>query len=194
MNAPLVFFVGGTRSGKSGLAQRWAAAQAPRRLFLATCRVENNDAEMAARVARHQAGRGAGWFCVEEPLDPLTVLKGFLAGTSGQDSDAAGVALLDCVSLWIANLLAAGLTPEVIRTRVAALAAGLADEPGGRARPVALVSAETGLGIVPPTPLGRVYRDVLGLANQTLAGVCTHVIFVSCGLPLALKGPLPEGL
>lgn len=59
---------------------------------------------------------------------------------------------------------------------------------------MALVSAETGLGIVPPTPLGRLYRDVLGLANQTLARACTHVIFVSCGLPLALKGPLPEGI
>ncbi|WP_298030612.1 bifunctional adenosylcobinamide kinase/adenosylcobinamide-phosphate guanylyltransferase [uncultured Desulfovibrio sp.] len=194
MSAPLVFFVGGTRSGKSGLAQRWAEAQASRRLFLATCRVEDNDVEMAARVARHQAGRGAGWFCVEEPLDPLTVLKGVLAGSSGQDGDAAGVTLLDCVSLWVANLLAVGLTPEEIQTRVAALAVGLADEPGGRVRPMALVSAETGLGIVPSTPLGRVYRDVLGLANQTLAGVCTHVVFVSCGLPLALKGPLPEGL
>ncbi len=107
---------------------------------------------------------------------------------------AAPVALLDCISLWIANLLAAGLTPEAVQARVAALAAGLAGAVGGRVRPVALVSAETGLGIVPSTPLGRLYRDVLGLANQTLAGVCNHVVFVSCGLPLALKGPLPEGL
>ena len=186
--APLVLFVGGTRSGKSGLAQRWAEAQSPRRLFLATCRVE--DAEMAARVARHQAARGAGWHCVEEPLDPLAVLGGCPAGSA---FGGAGVVLLDCVSLWIANLLAAGLTPEAVQARVAALAAGLAEN-GCRARPVALVSAETGLGIVPPTPLGRLYRDVLGLANQTLARACTHVIFVSCGLPLALKGPLPEGI
>ncbi len=159
MSAPLVLFVGGTRSGKSALAQRWAEAQASRRLFLATCRVEDGDVEMAARVARHQAGRGVGWFCVEEALDPLAALKGFLAATADQNGHAVDVALLDCVSLWIANLLAAGL-----------------------------------LGIVPATPLGRAYRDALGLANQTLAGVCTHVVFVSCGLPLALKGPLPEGL
>ena len=188
MNAPLVLFVGGTRRGKSGLAQRWAAAPSPRRLFLATCRVE--DAEKAARVARHQAARGAGWHCVEEPLDPLAVLGGCPAGSA---FGGAGVVLLDCVSLRIANLLAAGLTPEAVQARVAALAAGLAEN-GCRARPVALVSAETGLGIVPPTPLGRLYRDVLGLANQTLARACTHVIFVSCGLPLALKGPLPEGI
>ena len=103
VNAPLLLFVGGTRSGKSGLAQRWAEAQSPRRLFLATCRVE--DAEMAARVARHQAVRGAGWHCVEEPLDPLAVLGGCPAGSA---FGGAGVVLLDCVSLWIANLLAAG--------------------------------------------------------------------------------------
>ena len=112
MNAPLLLFVGGTRSGKSGLAQRWAEAQSPRRLFLATCRVE--DAEMAARVARHQAVRGAGWHCVEEPLDPLAVLGGCPAGSA---FGGAGVVLLDCVSLWIANLLAAGLTPEAVQAR-----------------------------------------------------------------------------
>ena len=145
---------------------------------------------MAARVARHQAARGEGWHCVEEPLDPLAVLGGSSAGSA---FGGAGVVLLDCVSLWSANLLAAGLTPEAVQARVAALAASLAEN-GCRARPVALVSAETGLGIVPPTPLGRLYRDVLGLANQTLARACTHVIFVSCGLPLALKGPLPEGI
>ena len=192
MSAPLVLFVGGTRSGKSALAQRWAEAQASRRLFLATCRVEDGDVEMAARVARHQAGRGVGWFCVEEALDPLAALKGFLAATADQNGHAVDVALLDCVSLWIANLLAAGLPAAEVQERVAGLAAGLADP--RRALPTALVSAETGLGIVPATPLGRVYRDALGLANQTLAGVCTQVVFVSCGLPLALKGPLPEGL
>ena len=188
MNAPLLLFVGGTRSRNRGRAPRWAEAQSPSRLFLATCRVV--DAEMAARVARHQAARGAGWQCVEEPLDPLAALGGFPAGSA---FGGAGVVLLDCVSLWIANLLAVGLTPEAVQERVAALADGLTEN-GGRTRPVALVSAETGLGIVPSTPLGRMYRDVLGLANQTLATACTHVVFVSCGLPLALKGPLPEGI
>lgn len=145
---------------------------------------------MAARVARHQAARGPGWQCVEEPLDPLGALGGFPAGSA---FSGAGVVLLDCVSLWIANLLAAGLTPEAVQGRVAALADGLTEN-GDRARPVALVSTETGLGIVPSTLLGRMYRDVLGLANQTLARACSHVIFVSCGLPLALKGPLPEDI
>lgn len=192
MNAPLVLFVGGTRSGKSALAQRWAEAQAARRLFLATCRVDDGDAEMAERVARHQAGRGAGWSCVEEPLNPLAALKRLPAEPAGDNGGGAGVLLLDCVSLWVANLLTDGFTAAGIQERVAGLAAALADR--RRALPTALVSAETGLGIVPATPLGRMYRDVLGLANQTLAGVCSHVVFVSCGLPLALKGPLPEGL
>lgn len=143
---------------------------------------------MAERVARHQAQRGAGWECLEEPLDPLAALKNFFARRAARPEPLPGVLLLDCISLWLANLLAAGLTPDAALERVAALAACL-ETP---ALPTALVSAETGLGIVPDTALGRIYRDLLGIANQTLAKACTHVIFVSCGLPLALKGPLPE--
>lgn len=186
MSRPALLFVGGTRSGKSGLAQRWAEAQACRRLFLATCRAE--DAEMAERVARHQAQRGAGWQCLEEPLDPLAALKVFFDQRAARPEPLPGVLLLDCVSLWLANLLAAGLAPDAALERVAALAAWL-ETPG---LPTAMVSAETGLGIVPGTALGRLYRDLLGSANQMLARSCAHVIFVSCGLPLALKGPLPE--
>lgn len=143
---------------------------------------------MAERVARHQAQRGAGWQCLEESLDPLVAVKVFFEQRAGRSENVPGVLLLDCVSLWLANLLAAGLAPDAALERVTALAAWL-ETP---LLPTALVSAETGLGIVPGTALGRLYRDLLGLANQMLAKACTGVIFVSCGLPLPLKGPLPE--
>lgn len=227
------------------MAQRWAEAVAPQRLYLATCQAE--DEEMARRVARHQDMRGAGWQCLEEPLNPAAALDRLFAATSqvggvrssqtpskvdgpavpegpdvpkgpempempersempnrlagpegpempemsgGPESAAPGVILLDCISLWIANLLARDQDEETILRNVSALGERLAAPP----LPVAVVSAETGLGLVPMSPLGRAFNDVLGLANQELARVCHHVVFVSCGLPLALKGALPEEL
>ena len=206
------------------MAQRWAEAVAPQRLYLATCRAE--DEEMARRVARHQDMRGAGWQCIEEPLNPAAALDRLFAAVTqtggvralqassavdgpagpdvpegpegsemsecpgGAEAAAPGVILLDCISLWIANLLARDQDEKAILRRVSALGERLAAPP----LPVAVVSAETGLGLVPMSPLGRAFNDVLGLANQELARVCRHVVFVSCGLPLALKGALPEEL
>ena len=188
-----IFFVGGTRSGKSALAQRWAEAQSPRRLYLATCRVE--DAEMAARVALHQEARGTGWQCREESLEPLTVLMEIRTGHYGTAEDGGNVVLLDCISLWIANLLAAGLSDEAVLERVQHLADTISQwQEEGCGPSLAIVSSEVGSGIVPVTPLGRQYRDVLGKANQILARACTRAVLVSCGLPLALKGTLPECL
>ncbi|MBD5647037.1 MAG: bifunctional adenosylcobinamide kinase/adenosylcobinamide-phosphate guanylyltransferase [Desulfovibrio sp.] len=179
-------FVGGVRSGKSGLAQRWAEARAPRRLYVATCAAA--DAEMAERVRLHRAARGPEWACLEVPLDVPEALDALWAG-HGPES-AAGVVLLDCVSMWIANLLGAGLSDAAALARVEALAASLER----RTIPVAVVTAETGLGLVPPSPLGRRFLDVLGLANQRLAGLAEPVVLAVCGLALALRGPLPEEL
>ena len=212
------------------MAQRWAEAVAPQRLYLATCWAE--DEEMARRVARHQDMRGAGWQCLEEPLNPAAALDRLFAAATqadgvrasqtpsaaggppvpegpkgpkgpdvpdapdelarpdGLESAVPGVILLDCISIWIANLLARDQDEEAILRKVSALGERLAAPPV----PVAVVSAETGLGLVPMSPLGRAFNDVLGLANQELARVCHHVVFVSCGLPLALKGALPEEL
>ena len=188
------------------MAQRWAEAVAPQRLYLATCRVE--DEEMTRRVARHQDMRGAGWQCQEEHLDPAAALDRLFAAVSqagdvsttrkNEASDRSersetlvpGVVLLDCVSLWIANLLARDQDENTILRKVSALGERLVAPP----LPVAVVSAETGLGLVPMSPLGRAFNDVLGLANQELARVCHHVVFVSCGLPLPLKGALPEDI
>lgn len=182
-----VLFVGGTRSGKSGMAQRWAEAQAPQRLYLATGRAD--DDEMAARIARHKAERGSGWLCREEPLDPAAALANVAAAVqTGSGSGLPGVVLFDCASLWVANLMAADMTEKDILDRVDALAAVIANYP----LPLALVSVEAGLGMVAMSSLGRRFQDTLGLANQALARVCDTVLFVSCGLPLVLKGQLPE--
>ncbi|MBO4335460.1 MAG: bifunctional adenosylcobinamide kinase/adenosylcobinamide-phosphate guanylyltransferase [Desulfovibrio sp.] len=183
MRQASLFLVGGTRSGKSALALRWAEGQGQNRLFVATLRV--CDDEMAARVARHRAERGAGWDICEEPLALENALSRRLHASSRPD-----VLVIDCVSSWIANLLETGLSSADIRARVHSLGAFLRDAPCA----VALVSLETGLGIVPVSALGRLYRDVLGESNQILARSLATVLFVSCGLPLVLKGSLPPEL
>lgn len=172
---------GGCRSGKSALAVRWAEAQAPQRIFLATATI--HDEEMRRRVQRHQRERGAGWQTLECPLSPLTVLKEL-----GRESPCAAV--LDCVTLWLSNLLVRGASDAEIFSAVDSLAAWLRQPPV----PVAVVTNEVGMGIVPPSPLGRRFRDLAGEANQKLAAACQHVLLVSCGLPLVLKGTffLPE--
>ena len=188
--APCALFVGGVRSGKSALAQQWAEAQADRRVFVATCAA--TDAEMQERVRRHQAARGPGWSCLEAPLELEAALDALWAEAngpqaSGPDKARQGVILLDCASMWLANLLALGLDDQALLRRVESLAASLER----RTLPVAVVTAEAGLGLVPPSPLGRRFLDLLGLANQLLAQAAEPVIFVSCGLALPLRGLLP---
>lgn len=186
---PLVLFVGGVRSGKSAMAQTWAEARAPRRLFVATCRVE--DEEMEQRVRLHRAARGPQWACLEVPLEvPETLDALWTRGDAPQEEDQPGVVLLDCAGMWLANLLGAGLDDAAVLGRVDALTASL----GRRRAPVGVVTAETGLGLVPPSPLGRRFLDLLGLANQRLARAADSVVLAVCGLPLALRGGVPAGL
>ncbi|MDR2572803.1 MAG: bifunctional adenosylcobinamide kinase/adenosylcobinamide-phosphate guanylyltransferase [Desulfovibrio sp.] len=185
MGAQALLFVGGVRSGKSSLALRWADAHAGRRLFLATCVLK--DAEMAERIDRHRAERGPAWNCLEEGLDPRKALEAHLLS---RDTDKPGVILFDCVSMWVANLLEAGLTSREGMGRIVSFVKYLA----GLDIPAAFVSAEAGLGLVPPNPVGRRFQDMLGLANQALACACGTVVFAACGLPLLLKGSLPEEL
>jgi adenosylcobinamide kinase/adenosylcobinamide-phosphate guanylyltransferase len=171
-----ILFVGGCRSGKSGLAQRWAEAAAPQRTFFATARPV--DEAMRERIARHQRLRGTSWECVEEPLDVLAAMR------SAVRPD--GALLLDCVAFWLCNLMEQGLTHEGIMERVDGLGRWLSAPP----LPVALVTHESGCGVAPASALGNRYRDINGEANQILARYCHAVIFVSCGLSLPLKGTL----
>jgi adenosylcobinamide kinase/adenosylcobinamide-phosphate guanylyltransferase len=132
------------------------------------------DAEMTDRIARHRLDRGEGWVTVEAPLD----LGGALAAANRPGS----VVLVDCLTLWLSNVMLAG---GDVDAESAALCAQVAAAPG----PVAMVSNEVGMGLVPDTPLGRAFRDAQGRLNQRMAAVCDLVVFCAAGLPLWLKTP-----
>ena len=127
---------------------------------------------MAARIARHRAGRGQGWTTLEEPLELVRAL--------GQEARAGRVVVVDCLTLWLSNLMLAGRDPTPAL-------AGLADAIAALAGPAILVSNEVGMGIVPDHRLGREFRDWQGRANQEIARVCDAAILVAAGLPLQLK-------
>lgn len=161
--------LGGARSGKSAFAEA-LVARADTPVYLATA--EAGDREMAERIRLHQARRGQRWTTVEEPLD----LAGRLAGWA-----APGRAVLvDCLTLWLSNLIGAGRDPGPAG---AALVRAL-PELGG---PVVFVANEVGLGIVPDNALARAFRDAAGRLNQDVAAVADRVVFVAAGLPLNLK-------
>ena len=171
--------LGGARSGKSRYAQQLAERLWRKPVFLATAEV--TDDEMAARIAKHRADRGARWQCMEEPLD----LAGALARAGAQGD---GV-LVECVTVWLGNVLVkegeAGVT-----VRQAALLA----EVRRRRHDIIVVSNEVGLGIVPEYLLGRQFRDLAGWLNQALAAEADAVVFVAAGLPLVLKGKVQRTL
>ena len=162
------FVLGGARSGKSRRALA-LAEMARRRVFLATA--EASDREMAERIDRHRAERGAGWTTIEEPLAVADVVR-----REGRGDTAI---VIDCLTLWLGNLLQAGRDVE---PETSALAEALA---GARGR-IVLVSNEIGLGLVPDTALGRGFRDAQGRLNQRIAAIATHVELVVAGLPLTL--------
>ena len=165
--------LGGARSGKSRFAQQLAERLWPKPVYLATAEI--TDAEMADRIARHRAARDGRWACLEEPLD----LAGALARAAAQGN---GV-LLDCVTVWLGNVLVKEGAAAVAARQQALLAALQAS--GGD---VILVSNEVGLGLVPEHALGRQFRDLAGWLNQALAAEADTVVFVAAGLPLTLKG------
>lgn len=173
-----VLFTGGSRSGKSGLAQQWVEAQGARRIYIATAGV--HDAEMQARVTRHQHQRGAGWQTLEEGFDVARALQ--------QCASGCHVILLDCITLWLTNMMLAGAQDEAMLQRVDGLVATVQSV----SVPVALVTNEVGWGVVPESALGRRFRDVAGEANQRLAAACDGVVLAVSGLPLAVKGALPQ--
>ncbi|MGI9860320.1 bifunctional adenosylcobinamide kinase/adenosylcobinamide-phosphate guanylyltransferase [Moorella naiadis] len=183
---PLIMITGGSRSGKSSLAEELAGRAGGEVVYLATATVD--DAEMAARVARHRRRRPACWRTVEVPLEVAAAIE--------QEGARAVTLLMDSLGMWLTNLLGsydgegagsqdeqekiiAGIMAKVQELAVAARQA--------RAR-VIIVTDEVGLGLVPPYPLGRLFRDLLGLANQELARQADTVYLVVAGLPVVLKG------
>jgi len=166
--------LGGARSGKSRYAQDLAEEMAQRAAsppcFLATA--EALDDEMDARITRHKADRGPHWTCVEEPLDLADAINGVAAGSS--------VILVDCLTLWLSNLMHHG---RDLDRETDALLTALSSAKC----PVVLVSNEVGLGLVPETPLGRAFRDAQGRLNQQVAKACNEAVFIAAGLPMVLK-------
>ena len=170
--ASSLLILGGARSGKS----RFAVAGLPARgrvTFIATA--EPRDDDMAARIARHQAERSPHWRTLEAPLELVPAL--------GEAARAADAVIVDCLTLWVANLMARGDGDEAILKDADALAA-LAGAPDADLR---LVSNEAGLGVHPPTADGLRFRDLLGLVNQRVAATCPRVVLMVAGLPHMLK-------
>ena len=163
----LTMLLGGARSGKSALAVRLAVETGRSVTFVATG--EARDAEMAARIDAHRRERPTAWTTLEEPLD----LRGAL-----ERAPEADTVVVDCLSLWVANLLERGLEPDDV-----------AEVAAGRAAPTIAVSNEVGLGIVPATELGRVFRDLLGRVNAAWVDASDRALFVVAGRALELKEP-----
>jgi len=171
--------LGGVRAGKSAYAVARAMALGERVAFVATA--EPLDPEMAARIARHRAARPPGWTTIEAPL----ALAEALADLAGK----ADVVVVDCLNLWVANLLGRGPAPtdEALVAAADRLAAVAARRPFH----LVLVSNEVGWGVHPETATGRRFRDALGLVNQAMARAADEVVLLVAGCPLWLKGSLP---
>ncbi|MGH8183633.1 MAG: bifunctional adenosylcobinamide kinase/adenosylcobinamide-phosphate guanylyltransferase [Rhodanobacteraceae bacterium] len=167
--------LGGARSGKSAWAERLASSSGCDVVYVATA--EAHDDEMRARIAHHRARRPAQWSCVEEPLA--------LAATLAAHARSGRVLLVDCLTLWLSNLLHAG--EARFESERAALLDALPKLPGE----LLLVANEVGLGVVPLGTLTRRFVDEAGRLSQSIAVVVERVLFVAAGLPVALKGGLP---
>jgi adenosylcobinamide kinase/adenosylcobinamide-phosphate guanylyltransferase len=170
--ASSLLILGGARSGKS----RLALADLPRRgrvTFVATA--EAGDADMAARIARHRGERSRHWTTVEAPRNLVPAVSKALAG--------ADTVVVDCLTLWVSNLVLGGEDDASILEHAGALAA-LAVDPAADLR---IVSNEVGLGVHPATAEGLRFRDILGLVNQRVAGAAHRVVLMVAGLPLVLK-------
>jgi adenosylcobinamide kinase/adenosylcobinamide-phosphate guanylyltransferase len=162
--------LGGARSGKSRYAEQLVECAALHGTYCATA--EAGDAEMAERIAAHRARRGPFWRTIETPLA--------LAPTITAEAAPERPMLVDCLTLWLSNLLFAGRRPD----QETQILCGVLREAAG---PVVLVGNEVGLGLVPETPLGRQFRDAAGWLNQEVAALSDRVVFVAAGLPLTLK-------
>ena len=175
MNKEMVLILGGVRSGKSSYAQQLAGKVGKRVLFLATA--EAGDDEMKSRIARHKSSRPASWITIEEQIH--------IAETIRKNQAHADAVIIDCVTVWLSNMLMHNerLSEKELITSVDRLIH--AYEHGEAS--YMIVSGEVGMGVVPEHPLGRIFRDYLGLVNQRLAGVADRVVLMVAGIPVDVK-------
>jgi adenosylcobinamide kinase/adenosylcobinamide-phosphate guanylyltransferase len=171
----VTFVIGGCRSGKSKHALLIAEKIAgQRKIYIATCMPQ--DDEMKQRVAGHQKERGPNWATIEVPLHlPEAILENRLK---------ADVILVDCLTLWVSNLLMETAGEKHIEAKISRLIEALEKAAG----PIVLVSNEVGAGIVPDNRLARQYRDIIGLVNQAVAKTAGKVIWMVAGIPVTVKG------
>jgi adenosylcobinamide kinase/adenosylcobinamide-phosphate guanylyltransferase len=166
--------IGAARSGKSRYALALAEATAPERLYLATA--EAGDAEMAARIARHRRERREGRRTREEPLELAAALRA--------EARPGRVVVVDCLTLWLSNLMFAGRDIEAQLYEITDVLSDLGD-------PAIVVANEVGAGVTPTTPLGRTFRDWQGRLNLGVAAACGAVVVVVARRPIQLK-PAPQ--
>ena len=170
--------IGGCRSGKSShallMADRIGNA---RKIFIATCVPQ--DEEMHQRVSRHKTERGAGWTAVETPI--------FLPEAIGKIGPNADVILVDCLTLWVSNLMMEHANFDASKELFAAHTCRLIESLSAAACPVILVTNEVGAGIVPDNPLARAFRDAVGHVNQRIAACADQVIWMVAGIPVKIK-------
>lgn len=180
MGKHLTLILGGARSGKSSYAQQMAEERSQNVLFVATATA--GDEEMRARIKAHQASRPAGWSTLEAPLQ---------VGKAIACEAAQEVVLIDCLTLLANNVMFSIPEPVDEKEYQAALdaeAESLLEVYASSTAEWILVSNEVGLGLVPPYPLGRMYRDALGRVNQRVARSADTVLFMVAGLPMRVKG------
>jgi len=175
---PVTLILGGARSGKSRRAEAFASSLSENPIYVATAPLIEDDAEWLARIERHRSERGANWRLIEEELAIVAVLENHAGNGS--------VVLVDCLTLWLTNLIYAGLAiDEEIELLCTALS--------GCSGEVILVSNEVGMGLVPENELGRSFRDAQGRMNQRVAAVADRVEFIAAGLSICIKGEERDG-
>jgi adenosylcobinamide kinase / adenosylcobinamide-phosphate guanylyltransferase len=167
----VILVLGGARSGKSAFAEKVIAEASLAKVYLATSQIF--DSEMETRVDLHRARRGADWQLVEEPVE--------LGGALAQHANEDRAILVDCLTLWVTNLMMADAD-------IAKLGDDLAEQLQTLSGTIVFVSNEVGQGIVPDNKMAREFRDYAGLLHQKIAAIADEVYFVTAGLPQKLKG------
>jgi adenosylcobinamide kinase/adenosylcobinamide-phosphate guanylyltransferase len=186
LSANLILILGGARSGKSSYAEKLAAELGSRVVYIATA--EAKDEEMKARIQAHRLNRPDSWYTLEAPHNVAAVLSGI--------DYQPEVLLLDCLTLLVSNilLLLESNSPATIEAAIQAEIETILAVHQDLAVPLIVVSNEVGLGLVPPYALGRIYRDLLGHANQQLAALAQRVIFMVAGIPMVVKEKTHESI
>jgi adenosylcobinamide kinase/adenosylcobinamide-phosphate guanylyltransferase len=174
MGRKMILITGGCRSGKSRFALDYANQHFSKKLYLATC--EALDEEMAQRIEHHKKMRSPEWQTIEEPIEIVNKIRRY--------GDEVEVILLDCITLWLSNLLMRRKDDPEIMEEISRFMDTIKEKQTS----LILVSNEVGLGIVPVDPLSRRFRDLSGMTNQRIAEVVNTVVLMVSGIPIFLKG------